>query len=112
MAGQSDARGPGQRDNDHVGLAGDRRSGWAGRGRRIAAAPHAPAVAAALLGVLAAAEALWRALSTHASAASSGIVSADWQFAAVVLVLLSLATTRPRRPCPRRACCRSGCSRC
>jgi len=52
-------------------------------------------VAAALLGVLAAAEALWRALSTHASAASSGIVSADWQLAAVVLVLLSLATTLP-----------------
>jgi signal transduction histidine kinase len=78
-----------------VGLAGDWRSGWAETGRRIAAAPRAPAVAAALLGVLAAAEALWRALSTHASTASGGISSGDWQLAAVVLVLLSLATTVP-----------------
>ena len=95
MAGQSDARGPGQRDNDHVGLAGDWRSGWAERGRRFAAAPHAPAAAAALLGALAAAEALWRALSTHASAPSSGISSGDWQLAVVALVLLGLATTLP-----------------
>src|SRR5262249_44821588 len=103
MAGQSDARGPGQRGNDHVGLAGDWRSGWAERGRRIAAAPPAPGpaaplpgvLAAALLGVLAAAEALWRALSMHASAPSSGISSGDWQLAVVVLVLLSLATTLP-----------------
>ena len=78
-----------------MGLASDWGSGWAGRGRRIAAAPHAPAVAAALLGVLAATEALWRALNTHASAPSSGIPSGDWQFAALVLVLLSLATTLP-----------------
>jgi signal transduction histidine kinase len=52
-------------------------------------------VAAALLGVLAAAEALWQAVSAHASAAGSGIPSGDWQLAAVVLVLLSLATTVP-----------------
>ena len=54
-----------------------------------------PAVAAALLGVAAAAEAFWRAVSTHASAASSAIASGDWQLAVVVLVLLSLATTLP-----------------
>ena len=52
-------------------------------------------MAAALLGVAAAAEALGRAVSTHASAPSNGISSGDWQLAAVVLVLLSLATTLP-----------------
>ena len=52
-------------------------------------------MAADLLGVMAAAEALWRAVSTHASAASGVISSGDWQFAVVVLVLLSLATTLP-----------------
>src|SRR5262249_60523742 len=92
MAGQSDARGPGQRDNDHVGLAGDWRSGWAERGRRIAAAPHAPAAAAALLGVLAAAEALWRELRTHAIAPSRGFSRGAWPLAVVALVLLRLAT--------------------
>src|SRR5262249_56148107 len=95
MGGEGGARGPGQLDNDRVGLPGDWRSGGAERGRRSAAAPRAPAAAAALLGALAAAEALWRALSTHASAPSSGISSGDWQLAVVVLVLLSLATTLP-----------------
>ena len=87
---------PARGDNDHVGLAADRRTRWAETGRRTAAAaPHAPAAAAALLGVAAAAEAFWRAVSTHASAASSAISSGDWQLAVVVLVLLSLATTLP-----------------
>jgi signal transduction histidine kinase len=78
-----------------VGLAGDWRCRWAERGRRLSAAPRAPALAAALLGVLAAAEALGRAVNTHASAPSGGISGGDWQFAVVVLVLLSLATTLP-----------------
>jgi signal transduction histidine kinase len=78
-----------------VGRADDWRGEWAALRRRISAAPHAPAVAAALLCLLAAAEALWRAVSTHTGAASGGIFSGDWQFALVVLVLLSLATTLP-----------------
>jgi signal transduction histidine kinase len=79
-----------------VSVASEWPSGWADRGRRIAAAPQAPAVAAVLLGVLAVAEALWRAASTHASAASGGgTFSGNWQLVLVVLVLLSLATTLP-----------------
>src|SRR5258708_7495218 len=41
----------------YVGLVSDRRGRWAEAGRRMAAAPHAPAAFAALLGALATAEA-------------------------------------------------------
>jgi signal transduction histidine kinase len=64
--------------------AGDWRSGWADTGRRLAAAPHAPAVAGALLGLLAATESITRAAGTGAST----------QFA-LVLFLLALSTTLP-----------------
>jgi signal transduction histidine kinase len=64
--------------------AGDRPSGWADKGRRIAAAPQAPAVAGAVLGLLAVAETIARAAGAGASA----------QFT-LVLCLLALSTTLP-----------------
>jgi len=79
----------------YVGRADDRRGRWADRGRRIGAAPRAPALATGLLGVLAVAEALWRAASMHPGAASGGISGGDWPFVVVVLVLLALASTAP-----------------
>ena len=72
----------------HVSRAGDWRSGWADRGRRLAAAPHAPAVAGALLGLLAAAEAVARAAGTRASAQSLVL----WLLA---VSILALSTTLP-----------------
>jgi len=68
----------------YVSRASDWRSGWADTGRRITAAPHAPAVAGALLGLLAAAESLARSAVTGVSA----------QFVPVLL-LLALSTTLP-----------------
>jgi signal transduction histidine kinase len=63
---------------------GDWRGGWAGTGRRIAAAGQAPAVAGALLGLLAVAESLARAGGDSANG--------NAQFA---LLLLGLAGTLP-----------------
>jgi len=74
----------------YVGRVNDWRSACTQTGRRIAAVPHAPAVAGALLGVLAAAEALAPAVNNTAT--NSGIYSGDAQ---VALVLLSLLTTLP-----------------
>ena len=68
----------------YVSRAGDWPSGWADRGRRIAAAPQAPAVGGALLGLLAATESVARAAATGVSG----------QFV-LVLCLLALATTLP-----------------
>jgi signal transduction histidine kinase len=68
-----------------VDAVGDWYGGWAGRGRRIAAAPLAPAVSGALLGVLAVAETLARATGT-------GITTGPTPLA---LVLAALATTVP-----------------
>jgi signal transduction histidine kinase len=59
--------------------------GWAGRGRRIAAAPLAPAVSGLLLGAFAVAETLARATGT-------GITPGPTRLA---LVLAALATTVP-----------------
>ena len=64
---------------------GDWYGGWAGRGRRIAAAPLAPAVAGALLGLLAVAGTLARTTGT-------GIPPGPTRLA---LVLAALATTVP-----------------
>jgi signal transduction histidine kinase len=68
----------------YVSRAGDWRSGWADKGRRVAAAPHAPAVAGALLGLAAVTESIARIAGTGVSA----------QFA-LVLYLLALSTTLP-----------------
>jgi len=64
---------------------GDWCGGWAGRGRRIAAAPLTPAVSGALLGILAVAETLARATGT-------GVTPGPTRLA---LVLAALATTVP-----------------
>src|SRR6266700_7625599 len=73
-------------DNGYVDRAGGWRGGWAETLRRIAMAPHAPAVAAALLAVLAAAQAI------AAPVSNSRIVGGDLQIA---FVLLALFTTLP-----------------
>ena len=82
-----------------VSLVSDWPSGWADRGRRVAAVPGAPLAAATLLGAVAMAEALWRAVSAHADAAGGGAFGAssggNWQLVLAVVVLLSLATTLP-----------------
>jgi hypothetical protein len=76
---------------------GDRYGTWAGRGRRIATAPLAPAVSGALLGILAVAETLARTTDT-------GIGPGP---ARLALVVTALATTVPlgllwtRRDIPR-----------
>jgi signal transduction histidine kinase len=64
---------------------GDWYGTWAGRGRRIAAAPLAPAVSGALLGILAVAETLARTSGTGVAAGPTRLA----------LVVTALATTVP-----------------
>jgi signal transduction histidine kinase len=85
LAGRGDASAPASGDNDEVDAVGDWYRGLAGRGRRIAAAPLAPVVAGALLGVLAVAETLARTMST---AVPSGPTR-------LALVVAAVATTVP-----------------
>jgi signal transduction histidine kinase len=68
----------------YVGTIGDWRGGWADRGHRMAASPHAAAVAGALLGLAAVTEALVRAADTKTSALTL-----------VAAFLLALFTTVP-----------------
>ena len=72
-----------------VDQAYDRRGGWAGRGRRIAAAPYAPVVAGASLALLAVAESLAHAGRTPLA----GDAGRPLYF--MVFGLLGLATTLP-----------------
>ncbi|MFE0379073.1 sensor histidine kinase [Streptomyces inhibens] len=67
----------------------DHRGAWADRGRRIAAARHAPVVAGALPALLAVAESLVRAASTPPAGSTEGPLYV------AVFVLLGLATTLP-----------------
>jgi signal transduction histidine kinase len=67
-----------------VSRAGDRPGGWAATGRRIAAAPHVPAVVAAVLGLAAVTESSVRAA-----------VGAQDAQPALVRCLLALSTTLP-----------------
>jgi signal transduction histidine kinase len=69
-----------------VDRAGDWHAGWAGKARRLTTVPHAPAVAAALLGVAAVAQALAQPVG------SSGSYSGDLR---VAFVLLALFATLP-----------------
>jgi signal transduction histidine kinase len=66
------------------------RGAWAGQWRRIAAAPHAPAVAGGLLGLIAVAESTAHAASAPQAATTGGVV-----LYALLLCLLGLATTVP-----------------
>ena len=68
----------------YVSTADDWRSGWAERGRRMAASPHPVGVAGALLGLAAMTEALIRAADTKTSALTL-----------VAAFLLALFTTVP-----------------
>jgi signal transduction histidine kinase len=72
----------------YMSRADDWHSEWADTGRRIAAAPHAPAVAGALLGLVAVAEAVARAAGTRVSVQSLVL----WLLA---VSILALSTTVP-----------------
>ena len=72
----------------YMGTAGDRGSGWPERGRRIAASPAAPAVAGALLGLAALAEAIARGAGTPVSVVSLVGVSTLALFTTVPLAFL------------------------
>jgi signal transduction histidine kinase len=89
-----------------VSSVGAWRGGWADKGRRIAAAPHAPAAAGALLGLFAVAESIARFVggnvnprfpgadaSTAMSARFASPNGNGWFL--LVLCLLALATTLP-----------------
>ncbi|HYZ57349.1 MAG TPA: sensor histidine kinase [Streptosporangiaceae bacterium] len=73
-----------------MGPADDWRGGWAGQWRRTVAAPHAPAVAGGLLGLIAVAESVAHAASAPQAAATGGVT-----LYALLLCLLGLATTVP-----------------
>ena len=75
----------------YVGRADDGQAGGIAAWRRLAAWPYAPAAGAALLGMLAVAEAVWSGVSSAGSLAGHG----EWPFALVVLIVVSLATTLP-----------------
>ena len=68
-----------------MGTVGDWYGTWAGQGRRIAAAPLAPAVSGALLGIVAVAETLARTSGTGVAAGPTRLA----------LVVTALATTVP-----------------
>jgi signal transduction histidine kinase len=72
----------------YMSTAADRRDGWAERGRRIAARPHAPAVGVGLLGLASVAEAVARIAGIHASPMSV-------TFSLLIVSLLALCTTLP-----------------
>ena len=85
MIARSDARSLASEDNGYVDPAGDGHYGRAGLERRLAADPHAPAVAGAVLAVLAVAQAL---------ALPPGKGGVDFA-QGVGLVLLALFSTLP-----------------
>jgi signal transduction histidine kinase len=89
MGGQRDAITRRTGDNDWVSLVSDWRGGWAGAGRRIAAARYTPFLASAALGGLAAVWALVTATASSAPASPSRSVLL------LVLVLVSLLTALP-----------------
>jgi len=78
-----DARSLASEDNGYVDRAGGWRGGWAETLQRIAMAPHAPAVAAALLAVLAAAQAIAQ------PAINSSLEGEELQIAFVLLALFT-----------------------
>jgi signal transduction histidine kinase len=71
-----------------MGTASGRRAGWAGTGRRIAASPHAPPAAVALLGLAAVTEAVTRAAATGAGGQALAL-------SLLAASILALATTLP-----------------
>jgi signal transduction histidine kinase len=88
MDGQRDAIARRSGDNDWVSLVSDWRGGWAGAGRRIAAARHAPVLASTALGGLAAVAALVMATARSAPSPSRPVLI-------LVLVVVSLLTALP-----------------
>jgi signal transduction histidine kinase len=64
-------------------------------GRRLAADRRAPVAAAVALAVLAAGQAIWVALSEHASGSAGLLLGAVWQLGLIVFVLPSLLGTLP-----------------
>jgi signal transduction histidine kinase len=69
--------------------------GVAADGRRLIADPRAPLATAAALAMLAAGQAVWVALSEHASGTGGLLLAAGWPFGAIVVVLPSILGTLP-----------------
>lgn len=69
--------------------------GLAAAGRRMAADARAPMATAAVLAALAAGQAIWVALSQHASGAGGLLLAPGWPLGAIVVVVPSLLGTLP-----------------
>src|SRR6266699_2917443 len=85
-AGEPSSPSLASEDNGYVDRAGGWRGGWAETLRRVAGAPHAPAVAVALLAVLAAAQAI---------AQPAINISLQGEELQIAFVLLALFTALP-----------------
>jgi signal transduction histidine kinase len=81
--------------NEGVSAAANWGSGLIAGGRRLAADRRAPVAAASTLAVLAAAQALWVALSQHASGTGGLLLASAWPLGSIVLVLPSMLGTLP-----------------
>ena len=81
----------------YVGQADDGRGTVTVAWRRLTALPYAPVTAAALLGMLAVAQALWVAVdgAPNGGRTLNGGATAEWWLSLFVLALVSLATTTP-----------------
>jgi signal transduction histidine kinase len=80
----------------YVGQADDWRDAGTAAWRRLAALPYAPVMAAAALGMLAVAQALWVAVAGASNGRTlNGGAAAEWWLSLLVLALISLATTLP-----------------
>jgi signal transduction histidine kinase len=80
----------------YVGQADDWRDAGTAAWRRLAALPYAPVIAAAALGMLAVAQALWVAVAGAPNGQTlNGGAAAEWWLSLLVLALISLATTVP-----------------
>jgi signal transduction histidine kinase len=81
----------------YVGQPEDWRDAGTAAWRRLAALPYAPVIAAALLGMLAVAQALWVAVAgaPDGGRTLNGGGAAGWWFSLFILALVSLATAVP-----------------
>jgi signal transduction histidine kinase len=83
------------RHNEGVSAVVDWGSRLVASGRRLAADRHAPLATASALAALAAGQALWVALSQHASGTGGLLLADAWPLGSIVVVLPSLLGTLP-----------------
>jgi signal transduction histidine kinase len=95
MRTSGDALAGQHRHNEGVSAVADWGSGLIARGRRLAADRRAPVATASALAVLAAGQALWVALSQHASGTGGLLLAAAWPLGSIVVMLPALVGTLP-----------------